>query len=198
MQAQLQKKQLLAAPTRATHLPFVGARQVQRPQHSSVVVRAQADGERACSAWDGTQSALLLFQSIIELMSDLLAHGRGVYKACHVSCFAVLGHSSTTLITARGAAGTAAHALAYMMGVFSAATAPLWTPDNKQASYKSTQHACGWRSAADDELEQRLAALRRAKGATPDKEGAKAKKRAPTSSSSSSSSSPKKGAQLST
>jgi hypothetical protein len=41
-------------------------------------------------------------------------------------------------------------------------------------------------AADDDGLEQRLAALRRAKGATPDGEGAKAKKRAPTSSTSSS------------
>lgn len=46
----------------------------------------------------------------------------------------------------------------------------------------------------DDELEQRLAALRRAKGATPDKEGTKGQKKRPAnaSSSSSSSSSPKK------
>lgn len=41
-------------------------------------------------------------------------------------------------------------------------------------------------AADDDGLEQRLAALRRAKGATPDGEGAKAKKRAPPSSTSSS------------
>lgn len=52
------------------------------------------------------------------------------------------------------------------------------------------QHSCVVvrAQADDDELEQRLAALRRAKGATPDKEGAKAKKRAPSSSNGSSSS----------
>jgi hypothetical protein len=57
-------------------------------------------------------------------------------------------------------------------------------------------HCAGGWLRADDELEQRLAALRRAKGATPDKEGAKAKKRAPSSSNGSSSSPvPKKGVQ---
>lgn len=57
------------------------------------------------------------------------------------------------------------------------------------------QQQCRWGAvcllcfgAEDAELEQRLAALRRAKGATPDGEGSKAKKRTAASSSSSSSS----------
>jgi hypothetical protein len=86
MQAHLQKKQLLATPARPTHVPFVSGRQVQRPHHNCVVVRAQADGERMVLGSTTPQTEL---NQTVQLSLEFCTGARDQHHLCPVSCMLV-------------------------------------------------------------------------------------------------------------
>lgn len=174
MQAHLQKKQLLATPARPTHVPFVSGRQVQRPHHNCVVVRAQADGERMVLGSTTPQTELI--QTVqLSLTCALVPGQRPQRHLC--PCQLHAGCAMPETAHARLSTGTA--------WVSNSCRDHLHTQ-----SLNSSCRVCPLCAATEDaELEQRLAALRRAKGATPGSEitlGKGKKKAAPSSSSSSS------------